>query len=217
MFDLYLITDPGTPGGLVNAVAEALRDVPPGRVAVQLRAKALSNAALLPLAGALRELTARAGCALLVNGSLEVAAAVGADGAHLPEAGPSIAQARQRLGAGALIGVSCHDAASLQRAALEQASFATLSPVFDSPGKGTALGVAGFARLAATRRVPVFALGGVEAQHARALCAAGAAGIAVIRAVFAATDRKRAVGECLRALDDARAPTVDRDDVLPEP
>ncbi len=203
MFDLYLITDPDTPGGIEAAVAEALRDVPAGRLAVQLRAKTWSNAALLPVAHALRELTQRCGAALLVNGSPELASTVGADGVHVPEHDSGVAQARQLLGAHALVGASCHDAAGLRRAAAQGASFVTLSPVFAAPAKGAPLGVPRFAELTAGCALPVFALGGVEQAHAPALRAAGAHGIAVIRAVFAAKDRQHAVHALLRALDAA--------------
>jgi thiamine-phosphate pyrophosphorylase len=196
VFELLLITDPAAPGGIVASVRAAL----PGadaRCAVQLRAKALGPPALLPIARELRAITRDAGLSLLINGSLEIAQAVDADGLHLPESGISPIAARAALGPRALLGVSCHDPAGLARAADGGADYATLSPVFDSPNKGPALGIERFSAWTSAARLPVFALGGVKARHAPQLKAAGARGLAVISAVFGAPDPAAAVHELL--------------------
>jgi thiamine-phosphate pyrophosphorylase len=49
--------------------------------------------------------------------------------------------------------------------------------------------------------LPVLALGGVQAQHARSLRAAGAVGLAVVSAVFGSPDPAAAVSELLTAWD----------------
>lgn len=204
MFDLYLITDPDTPGGLVNAVREALHGAPPGRVAVQLRAKHLPAAEQLDLAHALRAVTRAAAAGLLVNTSAEIARLAHADGVHLPDDHLTIADARAALPPTTLVGVSCHDADGLTRARIAAADFAVLGPVFAVPGKGEALGVARFGALVRSAGLPVFALGGIDSPQVGALRAQGAHGIAAIRAVFAARDRRSAVGRLLAALDATR-------------
>lgn len=202
MFDLYLITDDRLPD-LVGAVRQALQGASAGRVAVQLRAKQRSSRELLQLATALRALTAEHGAALFVNDRVDIAVLCGADGVQLPEQAVPVASARALLPAGAHVGVSCHDAAGLARAARDGASFATLSPVYESPGKGPALGCDRFAALASQAPLPVYALGGVRPEHARALRSAGAAGLAVISAVSSAPDPALALHACLRAWADA--------------
>ena len=202
MFDLYLITDDQLPD-VAGAVRQALRAAPPGRVAVQLRAKQRSSRELLVLATALRELTRACAAALFINDRLDIALLASADGVHLPEQGVPVARARAFLPAGTHIGVSCHDASGLERAANAGASFATLSPVYASPGKGPALGSERFAELASQARLPVFALGGVRPEHASTLRASGAAGLAVISAVFAAADPAAALHACVQAWADA--------------
>jgi thiamine-phosphate pyrophosphorylase len=201
VFDLYLITDGSRPEDIERAVREALQDVPAGRVAVQLRAKQLASRALFELARALRSLTREAGVALFINDRVDVALLVQADGVHLPEQGLPIAAARKLLGAAAQIGVSCHDAFGLARATEQGASFATLSPVFETRDKGPALGVERFAELVAGTQLPVFALGGVRPEHAAALAGCGASGLAAISVVFGAADRATATAECLEAWD----------------
>jgi thiamine-phosphate pyrophosphorylase len=204
MFDLLLITDPRAPLGLVGSVRAALEGAPDGRLAVQLRAKALGAGELLACARELRAVTRAAGALLLINDRMDVAALSDADGVHLPEAGLPASAARRALGPSALIGASCHDARGLARAAEAGApGYATLSPVFDVPGKAPALGVAGFRAILHEATLPVYALGGIRAEHLAPLRAAGARGVAVISAVFSSREPAQAVRALLTAWDAA--------------
>lgn len=204
MFDLLLITDPRAPLGLVGSVRAALEGAPHGRLAVQLRAKTLGAGELLTCAHELRALTRTAGVLLLINDRADVAALCGADGVHLPEAGLSARAARSALGPHALIGASCHDAHGLARAAeAGSASYATLSPVFAVADKAPALEVKGFGALVREAALPVYALGGIRAEHLAQLRAAGARGVAVISAVFASPHPAQAVRALLAAWDAA--------------
>jgi thiamine-phosphate pyrophosphorylase len=201
-FELLLITDPAAPLGLVGSVKAALAGLDAehaARVAVQLRSKEFSTEALLEAARELRALTNYVGVKLLINGDLEVARASGADGVHLPEQGPTPAEARALLEPTALVGASCHAPDGLDRVAKAGADYATLSPVFDSPGKGNPLGLDQFTAWTRAARLPVFALGGVTAAQAPTLRRAGASGIAVIGAAFRARDPATAVRELLDA------------------
>jgi thiamine-phosphate pyrophosphorylase len=199
-FELLGITDPAARRGLVGSVQAALEGLTPAeaaRVAVQLRAKEMPREALGDVARTLRALTRERGVKLLINGDVELARARDADGVHLPERGWSVEEARARLGAAAIIGASCHDQAALERAAEGGANYATLSPVFESPGKGPPLGVERFAEWVSAAKLPVFALGGITVERVRAVRAAGASGIAVIGAVFSAAEPARAVRDLL--------------------
>jgi thiamine-phosphate pyrophosphorylase len=199
VFCLYLITDGDAAESIPSAIAAALAHAPPGRVAVQLRAKRSDKRQVLELAQALRRETQQRGALLLINEHIDIALRVAADGVHLPERNISVSEARERLGPAACIGVSCHDAASLARA--REASFACLSPVFATPGKGEPLGLPRFQSLLANAESPVFALGGVRPERIPELRAAGAAGLAVISAVFAQPDPGGAVVSFLEAWD----------------
>ncbi len=143
---------------------------------------------------------ARAGAARLsIGGDVALAAEIGADGVHL-SAGSSIAEARARLGAGALIGGSAHGDAEVAAAAATGADYATLSPIFASaskPGYGPALGTTGLAR-AATHGLPVLALAGVTAERADECLRAGAAGIAVMGELMRAATRPDGVRDVVR-------------------
>lgn len=207
VFDLYAITPERGPAVIERVVARALEVDRPERVAVLLRAHHLPPTDRLALGHALRARTRARSAALLVSADLALCEALGADGVQLPERGPSVRDARAALPARRLIGASRHDAAGLERAAREGASFATLSPVHASPGKGEPLGPVAFGALASACALPVVALGGIEPRHARALIAHGAAAVAAIRAVFDAPDPAVAVAAFLTEIDGARALT----------
>lgn len=181
-FRLLAIT-PGVYAGLPDAVAAAAEAGGAG-LAVLLRAPGLPLDALRRSAQMLLPFCRAAGSLLLVHGDPNIVRDVGADGAHLPDGGPErgmeIADARAVLGPGPLLGVSRHDAAGL--AAGAGADYATLSPVFATPGKGAPLGLPRFAVLCRAAPLPVVALGGITPERAPECRAAGA--VAAIRAVW---------------------------------
>ena len=195
---LVVITDPAyAPEVIVRQLRTALEAVPPGTVAVQVRDRAARPEAL---ARALRELTRAHGAMLLVNRDVALAAEVGADGVHFGS-DPVDPSARATLGKGAWVTVAAHTEDDV-RAAVEAGADAVLvSPIFASPGKGTPRGVAA---LAEARRIApnlaLFALGGVDGSNAGACLAAGASGVAVIRALLDAHD----AAAVARALVDGR-------------
>lgn len=117
------------------------------------------------------------GARVLVHDRVDLALAVDADGVHLAERSIETAEARA-LGA-RYVSRSCHDAAGI--AAARGCDAITLSPLFASPKKGEPLGIARFTALARTTRVPVIALGGIDASNAHEAIAAGAVGVAMIR------------------------------------
>ena len=117
---------------------------------------------------------------LLLNGRADVALAAGADGVHLPADGVPVAALRARFGRGLLIGRSTHCLEDVERARHDGADYVTFGPVYASPGKGAAVGLAALRRAAATG-LPVFALGGVTLERFAELAATGASGIAAIR------------------------------------
>jgi thiamine-phosphate pyrophosphorylase len=200
---VHLITDRRLVPSLPEAVAAALAGAPPGVVAVHLREKDLGGRELLALARALREVCGRTGQRLLVNDRLDVALAAGADGVHLPAAGVPPADARALLGPAALLGVSCHSAGDVLCALAGGASYATFGPVHDTPSKrglGSPVGVEAL-RSAAALGLPLIALGGMTPERAREAFAAGALGVAAIRAWLEAPDPAATVRAFLAAAE----------------
>lgn len=156
--------------------------------AVELRDPELPTRALLALGRTLRDETRAAGCALIVNDRLDLALLLDADGLHLGRRSIGVAEARALLGPDRFVSVACHSVDDVRRAATAGADAVKLSPIFASPGKGAPLGPAALgearAALAACGKSAacLWALGGVDAENAALCFAAGADGVAAIRA-----------------------------------
>ena len=186
-FNLYLITDRlNLPAGkdLVTQVEAALRG---GVRAEQLREKDLLFHQLLPIAQKLRQLTRRYDARLLINGNLDVALTVEADGVHLPSHNPPIALARNILGEQAVIGVSTHSLAEVSAAELARADFVTFGPVYATASKaglGTPTGPELLGKACRQSRIPVFALGGVTPERIAELRGTGCTHVACIGALL---------------------------------
>ena len=198
---VYLVTDPSGGSDLLSRTASALAGLPPGVAAVQLRARGATGRELLEAARGLRLVVSRAGQLLLVNDRIDVALAAGADGVHLPSAGVPPGDARVLVGKGRLVAVSCHSAADVLRARDGGADFVTFGPVFDTPSKRRYGAPVGLHRLreACALGVPIVGLGGVDASNAASVSAAGAFGVAAIRAWLDAVDPGAAVRRLLEA------------------
>jgi thiamine-phosphate pyrophosphorylase len=194
-----LVTDRHATAGrdLLEVVARALDA---GLPAVQLRDKDLTGRALFGLAERLRAATARTGAHLYVNDRIDVARAVGADGVQLGATSLPVAVARRLLGDGARVGYSAH---TLDEVRASAADFVVYGPVYDTPSKrayGPPQGVAGLRDVAAAAAVPVLAIGGIAAADVAGIRAAGAYGIAVIRAILAEPDPATGTRRLLAAL-----------------
>jgi 8-oxo-dGTP diphosphatase len=119
---------------------------------------------------------------LLINRDIELARELGV-GVHLKAS--QLRELNERpLLRESWVGASCHDAQELERAAELNADFATLSPVCATASHPDAepLGWKRFAEWVADARLPVYALGGVGPDDLERAHAAGAQGVAGIRA-----------------------------------
>ncbi len=181
------ITDPAyAPEVVLAQLGAALAAAAPGSLAVQVRDRTGPRARVEALARALRDLTRAHGAMLLVNRDVALAVAIGADGVHFG-ADPLDRAARVALVPGAWLTVAAHTDEDVRAALAAGADAALVSPIFASPGKGSPRGVAALARARALApQLPLYALGGVEPANATSCVAAGATGVAVIRALFGA-------------------------------
>jgi thiamine-phosphate pyrophosphorylase len=169
---------------------------------ISLREKDLEPAERTALLASLAAQGRPFGATVMVHEDVEAAVAARAAGVHLPADGDVVA-ARRRLGAETLIGISCHSAVEVARAAQAGADYATVSPVFmtaSKPGYGPALGLDGLAEIAALAKLPIIALGGIEAANAPTVIGAGAAGVAVMGGIMRVSDPRAATAKLLAAL-----------------
>jgi thiamine-phosphate pyrophosphorylase len=200
---LSIITDDAlAPEALSRIVESACAQA---RLVVQLRARDALGGRALALARRLREVTAAAGCLLVVNDRIDVALAADADGVHLPAAGMASERARRLLGPRRLVGRSVHSFEEIERErALGAADYLQFGPVFATPSKaawGEPQGLARLSRAAQLARpLAVVAVGGIGVSNAAQVMAAGAGGVAVIGAVMHAADPAKATVELIGEL-----------------
>lgn len=155
--------------------------------ALQYRRKHADTAQRLREARALAQLCRAHGVPFIINDDLELALAVGAQGVHLGRDDGGIAAARARFPAG-LVGASCYDRLELaERAVAEGADYVAFGSVFASATKPGAVR-APLALFAHDLGVPKVAIGGITAENAGQLRAAGADAVAVIADLFEAPD-----------------------------
>ncbi len=195
---LCFVTDATAPAPVP---AQAIAAAQGGAGWIQLRDKTRSDADLLPLARELKAALVPLGARLIVNDRVEVAVAAGAHGLHIGQGDGDPAAIRARIGPDMILGLSVEQADQL--AAVPQGvDYLGVGPVYatgSKPDHATPIGIDGFAAIAARTALPCIAIGGLTAQDAAALKAAGGHGMAVVSAISRAADMTGAA----RALCDA--------------
>ncbi|MEP6600940.1 MAG: thiamine phosphate synthase, partial [Nitrospirota bacterium] len=199
---LYLILDPAVAAGrpLEGIARQALQQ---GIRTFQLRTKASETGVFYDLASTLAPVIQAAGGLFIVNDRCDVALAVGADGVHLGQEDLPVAEARALLGPRMLIGISTHNLVQALEAEALGADYLGFGPIFATPTKSHPEPVVGIERLREVRariRLPIVAIGGINAANIRMVADAGSDASAVLSAVLAAPDPTRAIAELMRAL-----------------
>lgn len=190
---LYLVLA----GGDTHVLEPALRG---GVDVVQLRDKDLPDDELVAAAELFRATCETHGALFVLNDRPDLVDACGADGVHVGQSDMPVAQSRELIGADRLLGFSASAVAELGAAA--GADYVGVT-AFATPTKEDA--VAGGLELvraaAGTLQVPWFAIGGIGPDNVAEVVAAGAPGVAVIRAIRDAEDPEAAAGVLRAALD----------------
>ena len=204
---LMLVTDAAMSArqGLVATVLEAVSG---GVTIVQLRDKTASHDELLATALALKAALAPTGVPLIVNDRPHVTNAAGLAGVHIGQDDGDPRAARALLGSDALIGLSVTSAEEIATVDPAVVDYVGLGPVFATPSKADAappLGLDGARTIGARLPLPWVAIGGIGVANAAAVMRRGAAGIAVVSAINAADDPRRAAAALRAEIDEALA------------
>lgn len=167
---------------------------------VQLRMKGSPDAQIVRAARRLAELCREHDALFILNDRPDLAVEVGADGVHLGQNDPPVAAARSAVGDQRLIGLSTHSEEQIDTArGVDYIGVGPVHPTPTKPGRPP-VGLA-LVRYAATHaRVPFFAIGGIDVSNAAEVRAAGAPGVAVVRALTEAPDPERTARELRAAL-----------------
>lgn len=200
---LYAVTDRSwlKPGETLVEVVETLLKA--GVTCVQLREKEAEDALILQEAQELKELCHRYGVPFLVNDRPDLAQAVGADGVHVGQEDTGLVEARNLLGANALLGGSAHTVEEALAAQAAGADYLGCGAVFGSGTKHNVsqMSVETLSAICQAVDIPVVAIGGVSLDNLPLLAGTGIAGVAVISGLFAAADKTEAAQAFLQQLE----------------
>jgi len=156
---------------------------------VQYREKQLPEDTRREQAHGIKTLCERYNVCFLVNDDVAIASQVGAHGVHLGQGDISLTDARETLGASAIIGISCYNQLDLALRAQQQgADYVAFGRFFSSQTKPSAVqaDIDLLIRAKSELSIPIACIGGITAENAKLLVSAGADMLAVINAVFGA-------------------------------
>jgi thiamine-phosphate pyrophosphorylase len=180
---------------IVDELETARLAVEGGATVVQWRLKDVPRLDVVERGRATRSLCARHGVPFVVNDDVEAALLLGADGVHLGRGDEGAGRAKEH---GLLLGLSAATVEEAEEASL--ADYVGAGPVWGTPSKADAdppIGLAGLRSICEAVRVPVVAIGGIDAANAADCIRAGAAGVAVIRAARDSAALCRVIDEAL--------------------
>jgi thiamine-phosphate pyrophosphorylase len=169
---------------------------------VQLREKTMPLVELLPLARQLGRRCREAGALFVVNDRADLALAADAGGLHVGQDDLPALEARRLLRPGMILGVSTHDEAHARRAVADGADYVAIGSIFPTATKAgfQLVGPDLIRRVRPVVPVPLVGIGGITADNAPTVLAAGADGVAVISAICAAPDPEAATHRLLERI-----------------
>lgn len=182
---LYLISPLDVSGTFPLRLERALDAGPVA--AFQFRVKGLGEHDAARLAEPLQAICAAREVAFIVNDEIGLAKRLGADGVHLGQSDGTVAEARERLGKDAQIGVTCHDSRHLAMEAGDAgADYVAFGAFFPTQTKQTEhqAGTDLLEWWQAIFEMPCVAIGGITPENCAPLISAGADFLAVSHAVW---------------------------------
>jgi thiamine-phosphate pyrophosphorylase len=199
---LYVIIDREALGARdeVDICRQAIRG---GAKVIQLRDKMQGKPALLNSAMKLKDTCAPSGVPFIMNDDLDITLASGADGLHIGQEDIPVPAARRLLPIDKLIGCSTTTAQEARKAEADGADYVAVGSIYPTKSKSD-IAVVGLGRLREIREavsLPIVAIGGINADNARAVIDAGADAVAVISAILASDDVEQATCRIAKRLE----------------
>ena len=190
---LYAVTDRTHLNGrsLEEAVEQAILG---GVTCVQLREKNMSEDELIEEASKLVEICHKHNVPLIINDDFIAAMKSGADGVHVGIEDAPVKEIRRIAGRNFIIGATAKTVEQAKRAESEGADYLGVGAVFPSPTKKNAIRITPdvLTEICGSVKIPAVAIGGINQDNVGDIIGCGEAGIAVVSAIFAADDIKKA-------------------------
>ena len=202
---LYVIIDPQVTGGR-EPIDIARAAINGGARMLQLRDKLRDKGESLPLAKALQELCQANDALLIINDHVDLAAAVGAGGVHVGQTDLPVAEARRVLAPHQVLGRSnreIHLLVESQEMGADHVAFGAIYPTTTKGGGRGPQGIEPLHRAREATKVPLIAIGGINAENVAPVVEAGADAICVTAAVGSAPDPEAAANRLVEAIREA--------------
>lgn len=198
---LYAVTDRHWLDGrtLKEVVLESLEG---GVTMLQLREKHLDEAHFLEEAKELQTLCRSWHVPFLINDNVEIALAMEADGVHVGQSDMAAGDVRKKLGDDKIIGVSAQTVEQALLAEKAGADYLGVGAVFPTSSKDDANEVTyeTLKAICSAVSIPVVAIGGITQENVHRLAGSGICGAAVISAIYAEPNIKKAAAELKKAV-----------------
>ena len=212
MKGLYVITDCEnlSTDRLLAATENVLRA---GVAVLQYRDKSRNHTKRQYETAELRLLCREYNCLFIINDDVQLAKSANSDGVHLGSGDCDCNKARNELGPGAMIGVSCYNRVETALAAADAgADYIAFGSFYPSPSKqDTVIAKPGIIKQAKRKiALPIVAIGGITPSNCRILLESGADLLAVISSIYQADDPYSAAQEFNRLIDGFLLPQEQR-------
>jgi thiamine-phosphate pyrophosphorylase len=198
---VYFILDPTLCNvrDVATILAAALRG---GAGLIQYRDKSQDRERIRKISIELLSICKNSNVPLLINDHVDIAHEIGADGVHIGQGDMDPAKARAILGRDKIIGLTAYTQDHIRAVDPQVVDYIGTGPVYPTQtDKGKpVLGVETFADLVRLSPVPVYGIGGITAENASAVIQAGAAGVAVMRAISQADDPELATRALVKVI-----------------
>lgn len=188
---LYAVTPDEPDTDVLLAKVEAV--LQGGISVLQYRNKKANHKLLTQQARAILPLCRQYNVPLIINDSVKLCLTLDADGVHIGADDGNLSEIRARLGPDKMLGASCYNRFDLALSAQQAgANYVAFGACFASSTKPNApvASLDLFKQAKAQLNIPAVAIGGITLTNASQAIEAGASSIAVINAIFNATDVK---------------------------
>jgi len=185
---------------ILQLIAQAVEG---GVTIVQLRGKKWTSREFLEVGMKAVRLLKPKKIPLIINDEVHIALACEASGVHLGQGDMPLRFARELMGKERIIGISVSSADEALAAEKGGSDYIGVGPVFATLSKkdiGSPLGLAGLREIRQKVKIPILAIGGISVANVADVIASGADGVAVISAITAATDPKKAATEIIESI-----------------
>ena len=193
---LYAVTDRHWLNGrsLYEVVKESLDG---GATFIQLREKTLDDETFLKEAKELQQLCKEYKVPFVINDNVDIAIAMDADGVHVGQSDMEAGDVRKKLGPDKIVGVSASTVEEAVLAEKRGADYLGVGAVFPTGSKDDAVDVSydTLKAICEAVSIPVIAIGGISLENIHKLSGSGICGIAVISAIYAKEDIRKAAEE----------------------